>query len=104
MKDIPRWLADELSQLKNPVEDDRPSNSESIKPDINESNIDIFLGDAVADLLDEQELAEKVLKLDKYSNELDLTVPDLNILEPDPSDTDKSIGFDPYDTGVFQKK
>jgi len=90
MKDIPKWLAERLSQLKNPDEESRPSKSESIKPDISETTIDLFLGDAVADLLDEQELAEKVLKLDKYSNELDLTVPDLKILEPDSSNTDKS--------------
>ena len=104
MKDIPKWLAERLSQPKNPFEDNRQSSCESIKPDINESTIDIFLGDAVADLIDEQELAEKVLRLDKYSNELNLTVPDLKILEPDSSDSDKSTGFDPYDTGVFQKK
>ncbi len=104
MKDIPKWLAERLSELKNPVEESRPSNSESIKPDVNESAIDIFLGDAVASLVDEQELVEKVLKHDEYSDELDQTVPDIKILEPDSSDTDKSTGFDPYDTGVFQKK
>ena len=104
MKDIPKWLAERLSQLINPIEEDRPSKSACIKPDINESNIDIFLGDAVSSLVDEQELAEKVLRLDRNSDELDQTVPDLKILEPDSSDTDKSTGFDPYDTGVFQKK
>ena len=104
MKDIPKWLAERLSELKLSVEEDRQSNSEIIKPDINESTIDIFLGDAVTRLVDEQELVEKVLKHDKYSDELGETVPNLKILEPDSSDTDKSTGFDPYDSGVFQKK
>lgn len=104
MKDIPKWLAESLSKLRKPVEDDRPSKSECIKPGINESTIDIFLGDAVSSLVDEQELIEKVLRLDKNSDELDQTVPDLKSLEPDSSDTDRSTGFDPYDTGVFQKK
>ena len=71
MKDIPKWLTERLSQLKNPVEEDRPSNSESIKPEINESTIDLFLGDAVSSLVEEQELVEKVLRLDKNSDELD---------------------------------
>jgi len=104
VKDIPKRLAERLSQLKNPNEKDRQSKSERIKPDINESTIDIFLGDAVSRLVDEQELVEKVLRLDKNSDELDQTVPDLKILDPDSSDTDKSTGFDLYDTGVFQKK
>jgi hypothetical protein len=38
---------------------------------------------------------------DIYTDECDTTVPQLNILEPD---TGQSTGFNPYDTGVFQKK
>ena len=104
MRDIPRWLSKRKSQLKLSVEDNRQSKSESIKPDINESTIDIFLGDAVSSLVDEQELAEKVLRLEKDADKLDQTVPDLKFLEPDSSDTDTSPGFDPDDTDVFQKK
>ena len=99
-----RWLETISSRLKEPVADDWPSNSESIKPDINESIIDIFLGDAVANLLDEQELVEKVLRHDKNSDDLDRTVSDLKIIDPDSPDTDQSTGFDPDDTGVIQKK
>ncbi len=104
MKDIPKWLAERLSQLKLSVEEDCQSNSESIKPDINESTIDIFLGDAVARLVDEQELVEKVLKYDEFSDELGQTVPDLKILEPDSSDTDNSTGSDPDDTVNMHKE
>ena len=49
-------------------------------------------------------LVESVLKPDKNSDESDLTVPDLKILEPTSLDTGESVGFDPYDTGVLQKK
>ena len=49
-------------------------------------------------------LAESVLKPDKNSDESNLTVPDLKILEPTSLDIDESFGFDPYDTGVLQKK
>ena len=104
MKDIPKWLAERLSQLKNPLEKDRQSKFEYIKPDINESYIDIFLGDAVSSLIDEQELAEKVLRLDKNSDELDQTVPDLKIIDPDASDTDNSTGIDPDETVNVHKE
>ena len=104
MKHIPKWLAERRSQPKKTAVENQPINSNKIKPDINESSIDIFLGGAVSSLVDDQDLVEKVLKLDKYSDELDLTVPDLKILEPDSSDKDQSTGFDPYDTGVFKKK
>ena len=38
---------------------------------------------------------------DIYTEECDATVPHLKILD---LDLDESIGFDPYDTGVLQKK
>ena len=104
MKDIPKWLAERLSQPKKPVDDNQPSNPESIKADINESTIDIFLGDAVANLSDHLELAKKVLKPDEYSEEPDLTVPYLKILDPDSPDTFTSTGFDPYDKVKMHKK
>jgi len=49
-------------------------------------------------------LAESVLQPDEKSDELDLTLPNLRILEPASLDTVESVGFDPYDTGVLQKK
>ncbi len=111
MKDIPKWLAESLSQPKKPVDDNQPSNPESIKPDINESTIDIFLGDAVANLSDHLEVAKRVLKpdeyfdeSDEYSEEPDLTVPYLKILDPDSPDTITSTGFDPCDTVKMHKK
>ncbi len=33
MKDIPKWLAERLSKLRKPVEDDQQNDAESVKPD-----------------------------------------------------------------------
>lgn len=63
MKDIPKWLAESLS------------------------NPPVFLIDAPMP--------------DIYTEERDATVPHLRILD---MDVDESTGFDPYDTGVLQKK
>ena len=38
---------------------------------------------------------------DIYTEECDATVPRLRILD---MDVDESTGFDPYDTGILQKK
>ena len=35
MKHLPKWLAERLSQLKNPAADDQPNDSESVEPDEN---------------------------------------------------------------------
>jgi hypothetical protein len=98
-----RWLETISSRPQEHHAGDQPSNPESIKPDFNESTIDIFLGDAVSSLVDEQELAEKVLMHYKHSDEVDITAPDLNILEPDTSDRDESTGIDPDDKGVCRR-
>ncbi len=66
MKDIPKWLAESLSQ----------------SPGV--------LNDAPMP--------------DKYTDGLDDTVPHLKVLDLSLTDANKLTGFDPYDTGVLQKK
>ena len=104
MQRIIRWLETKLSGWETPTVADEASNSEVIRPDINESTIDIFLGDAVRHSMYKQESAKDVPMPDIYSDELVDTVPNLEIVDPSPADTDDSTGFNPYDTAVLQKK
>ena len=89
MKYIPKWLAERLSQLRKPVEDDRPSNAD---PDENDLPKDI------------QDFVTRAPMPDIYPDECAATVPQLKVLDLDLTDVDESPGIDPYDTGVFQKK
>ena len=41
---------------------------------------------------------------DIYTDECVATVPQLKVLDPDPTEGDESPGIDPYDTGILQKK
>jgi hypothetical protein len=83
---------------------DELGNPDVIKPDINESTIDIFLGDEVADSMHNQESAKDVLIPDIYSDEHATTVPNLDLVDSSPVTTDKSTGVNPYDTAVLRKK
>ena len=47
---------------------------------------------------------DDLLTPDIYADEHVATVPDLRTLVPSSPDIDKSAGFNPYDTGVLQKK
>ena len=89
MKDIPKWLAEGLSKLRKPVEDDRPSNAD---PD------DLGLPKDIQDFVTDAPMP------DIYTDEDAATVPDLKVLDPDSPDTDKLDEFDPDDTVVLQKK
>ena len=86
MKRIFRWLETISSRHKEPIADDRPSNS-------NPDDLDLpkdFVTDAPMP--------------DIYTDECAATVPQLKILDLDLSDVDESPGIDPYDTGILQKK
>ncbi len=102
MKRIIRWLETKLSRGEAVA--DEPSNTEVVKPDIDKSTIDTFLGDEVANLMQDQEPEKNVLMPDIYSDEHVATVPNLEVLDPSSPDTDGSTGFNPYDTAVLQKK
>ncbi len=103
MKDIPKWLAERLCQLKKPVESDQPNDDESVSPD-SEGRGEISLSAEVAGWMDNHEAEKNVVMPDIYSEAHDATVPQLKLLDLDLTDLDESTGFNPYDTAVFQKK
>jgi hypothetical protein len=77
MKRIIRWLETISSRPKAPDADDQSSNPVAV---------------------------EDLMMPDIYANEHVATVPDLKPLVPSSPDTDETTGFNPYDTGVLQKK
>ena len=77
MKRIIRWLETISSGAKAPVVGDQSSNAVSV---------------------------DDLVTPDIYADEHFATVPDLRTLVPSSPDIDKSEGFNPYDTAVFQKK
>ncbi len=77
MKRIIRWLETIFSGAKAPFVGDQSSNAVSV---------------------------DDLVTPDIYADEHVATVPDLRTLVPSSPDIDKSEGFNPYDTAVFQKK
>lgn len=102
MKRIISWLATKLRRWGSVA--DEPSNPEIIKPDINESTIDVFLGNAVSNSMGDQKSARDVPIPDIYAEEHGDTVPDLEIPDQPSLDVGESDGVNPYDTAVLQKK
>ena len=90
MKDIPKWLSDAFSRPK------KDANPDNAKP----KEIDLGI-DLPKDL---QEFLTEAPMPDIYSDELEATVPDIKIVEPDAPSGDKLSGFDPYDTVKMHKK
>ncbi len=103
MKDIPKWLAERLSKLRKPVENDQQNDAESIDPD-DEDEIESSRGAKLADSMDNHSAEKNVVMPDIYSEGHDATVPHLTVLDLDVTDLDESTGFNPYDTGILQKK
>ncbi len=58
----------------------------------------------VADQSSNTVSVEDVVMPDIYADEQVATVSDLKVLGPSSADTDKSVGFNPYDTAVLQQK
>ena len=102
MNRISKWLTPKLSRSE--AAEDEPSNADVIKPDINESTIDIFIGDEVANSMQNQVPAKDVLMPDIYSDEHVATVPNLKTLDQPSLEDGESAGINPYDTGILQKK
>ena len=92
MKDIPKWLAERLSKLRKPVEDDQQNDAESVKPD------ELDLPKELQDLVNDTPPPDSV----EYED--DVTVPDLRLHDQPSSDADKTTGVDPYDTAKLHKK
>ena len=92
MKDILKWLAERLSKLRKPVEDDQQNDAESVKPD----ELDLPK--------DMQDLVNDAPSPGGVEDEDGDTVPDLRRHDQPSSDADKTTGVDPYDTAKLHKK
>lgn len=90
MKDLPKWVSEALSRQH---KDAKPDNT---KPEKTDLGIDL-----PEDL---QEFLIEAPMPDIYSGELEATVPDIKIVDPDAPGGDKLTGFDPYDTVKMHKK
>jgi hypothetical protein len=102
MKRIIKWLKTKLRRWGTVA--DEPSNPEIIKPDINESTIDIFLGNEVANSMGDQKSGKDVPIPDIYADEHGDTVPHLEIPDQPSLDVGESAGVNPYDTAKMHKK
>jgi len=92
MKDIPKWLAERLSKLRKPVEDDQQNDAESVKPD------ELDLPREMQDLVNDAPSPDHVE--DDDGN----TLPILSLGDPSSSDADEPTGIDPNDTANLHKK
>ena len=90
MKDIPKWLNDALSRPK------KDADSDNAKP--KEIDLGIDLPKDLQDFLTEAPMP------DIYFDDLEATVPDIKIVDPDAPSGDKEAGFNPYDTARMHKK
>ncbi len=88
MKRLFTWLETKFSRLRTFVAADQPR--EPLTPD--------------PDRIDAPGSGTNDLMPDIYADADADTQPYLQILEPSSPDVDESAGFDPYDTGVRQKK
>jgi aminoglycoside phosphotransferase len=97
MKDIPRWLAERLSKLRKPVEDDQQNDAESVNPD------ELELPRELQDLVNDTPPSDN----GEYEIEAtmgDITAPNLILDDPSSSHGDEPTGIDPYDTAKLHKK
>ena len=92
MKDIPKWLAERLSKLRKPVEDDQQNDAESVKPD------ELNLPKEMQDLVNDAPSPGGV------EDEDGDTLPSLSLDDQFLSDTDEPTGIDPDDTAKLHKK
>ena len=80
MKDIPKWLAERLSKLRKPVEDDQQNDAESVKLD------ELDLPKDMQDLVNDAPPPSDVENEDDDGN----TLPSLSLGHPSSSDADKT--------------
>ena len=92
MKDISKWLAERLSKLRKPVEDDQQNDAESVNPN------ELDLPKDLQDLVDDAPSPGGV------EDEDGDTLPSLSLDDQFLSDTDKKTGNKPYDTAKLHKK
>ena len=86
MKQIVRWLKTKLSRPESPSHSDAPNLEIESSTDLPNLVIDAPMPDIYV------------------QDELEDTVPNLQLRDSSPSDTNTSPGIDPYDTAIMHKK
>lgn len=107
MKRFFKWLEKNFSRLKTSIATDQPSNSSTVEPDDianDDYRVEMPGGVDVPGGIDAHGSETDVMMPDIYADRHDATEPDLKILDQASPDVDESAGFNPYDTGVLQKK
>lgn len=106
MNRIIGWVGRKLFRSETPIVEGRPKTASDETDDGVNDNYKIEASrDAVGpDQIEARRSGEEVSMPDIYADRQDVTVPDLNILDQPVPETDESTGFNPYDTGVLQKK
>lgn len=114
MKRIFEWLEDNLPRFKSLDLPDAPGESESVKPD--EIDLGVDLPKELRDLVNDvpipdvglakyiQESVKIAPMPDMYVDEHADTVPNLDVVDRHPDNSDSSPGFNPYDTARMHKK
>ena len=96
------WLREKFFSGEETSTPDQPRDSGNIGLD-SDHKAEKSLGAKVVRWMDTQEPKE-VPTPDIYSEEHAPTVRDLEVIEESTADSDKSTGFDPYDTAKLHKK
>jgi hypothetical protein len=107
MRRILNWLQAKSSRQNPSIAPDQPSQAIGIERDEfarDDDEIEISFDPDVPGRIESQGEGKTVLMPDIYADPHAPTVPDLKILDQPMADVDESTGFNPYDTGVFQKK
>ena len=107
MKRLFRWLEAKFSWSKTPIAIDQRGNPLTVEPDDianDDDRVELPCGADVSGGTDAHGSGTEVLMPDIYGDRHDATKPDPKILDQPSPDADESAGFNPYDTGVLQKK
>ncbi len=106
MKRIIAWLGMKFFRSETPIVEGRPKTvSDETDDGVNDDYKVKASRDAAAPGQVKTRLSgEDVLMPDIYADRHDVTESDLVLLDQSIPDSDESTGFNPYDTGVLQKK
>ena len=100
MKRLFRWLQPKIAGPTNSVAPNGMSNNVSVEP----GDVSTTSGADVPHRSDRVGTGKDFSMPDIYAVGDVVTEPDLKILQQPSADGDESAGFNPYDTGVLQKK
>ncbi len=100
MKRLIRWLETKIAAPANSGTLNGMSNTVSVEP----GDVSTTSGGEVPGRPCTAGSEKDISMPDIYADSDVVTEPDLKILQQPSADGDKSVGFNPYDTGVLQKK